>query len=91
MPLMLLLSGGIVVLLVAMFVIFHIVDTLVSGIFGLSCYLTPCDITGIVTLYKTLVLLLSFSSTGILAYFSAAALTRSITVEEVGASKDSIS
>ena len=82
----LLFTGGVVVLLLALFVIFKVVDQLVLGVFGMFCYITPCDIAGIVTWYKTLVLVLSFICVVVLSYFC---VTNGISAVEVGKSKES--
>ncbi|MXW53518.1 MAG: hypothetical protein F4X44_06320 [Gammaproteobacteria bacterium] len=82
----LLFAGGAVLLLVVPFVVFDVVDTLMSGVFGILCYITPCDITGIVTWYKTLVLIFAAISTGLLIYFFAKS---GIVTVEVGENKDS--
>lgn len=86
--LVLFLIGGVAVMVLATFVIFDVVDTIMLGIFGIFCYITPCDITGIVTWYKTLVLVFSFVCVALLTYFFA---KNGIVAITVGESKDSSS
>lgn len=87
-PIVLLFTCGVVVLLLAIFVIFYLVDTLILGVFGVFCYIIPCENTGIVTWYKTLVLVFSFISFGFLIYFF---VTKGISAVEVSESRDSSS
>lgn len=76
-------------LLVVPFIVFDIVDTLMLGVFGILCYITPCDITGIVTWYKTLVVAFGFISIGLLIYFIVTKVVGGITVEVGDETKDS--
>ena len=86
--LVLFLIGGLAVLVLATFVIFDVVDKIMLGIFGVFCYITPCDIVGIVTWYKALVLVFSFVCVVLLVYFFVKSGIMSV---EVGESKDSSS
>ncbi len=76
-------------LLVVPFIVFDIVDTLMLGVFGILCYITPCDIKGIVTWYKTLVVAFGFISIGLLIYFIVTKVVGGITVEVGDETKDS--
>lgn len=87
-PIVLLFTGGVMLLLVVPFIVFDIVDTLMLGVFGMLCYITPCDITGIITWYKTLVLVFSFISIGLPIYLF---VKSGIVKVRVGESKDSSS